>query len=558
MKRIVFWTIASLCLILYLIANFSDPGEKIKHNFKQACQEVILAREMENSSYVSAFKKYKNAIARLNNITDKYSSSDIALKLFNNQLKIGPYPFLEFKEEVVPQAKLRAEAENDSLDCAFYAVNLMDTIPYDDKLKVMKAAKLTNISILYTKNWRFRKAAATLSEAKKIVATIYSDTFKIGALTEMAQILEKVGKKKEARQLLDQALALVKTIPQNSRPEAFHKLLTTYCLIGDFETAANLINGFQATNSDQANAIISQHYAREGKLKSALDTAEKIKDDNLQAETLRVIVENYAAKGRYEKAGELALKINPSQLVWKAKALADIAFYAAQDGKKEIAASYFNEAERTAALFESFELPQKLSVINYITLRFIEIQDQENTRRLLKSSFAEAIKLPEFNRAEAFADIAVAYGRLGELEKAMELVKLYIPSFLSLDIRGNTLAELALFYAENQQYPKALELANQVAAETTLPEVNRASVLSEIAIIAAKAGDLQTGLEITRQIDCSFYKPWTLGEIALQLPCHHYPLFNNGKNKGLLHQIISELNHHSNPVLQPITALEVK
>lgn len=553
MKRIAFWAGASIVLILYLFYSFSDPGVKIGHEFQKACQEALAAKKLENKSYALAFRKYNNAIGKLNNIINKYSSSDIALDLFNNQLKIGPYPFLEFKEEIIPTARLRAEAESNPLVCAFYAINLLDTIQYEDKLKQMKAAKLAEISTEFSRNWQFKKAASVLSEGKEIVETIYSDSFKVEAFAEMARILGTAGKQKDALQLISQAKTVVKNLPPSERQEALLKVLTAYCLLDEFESAESLITQFRPPVLDSAWSIIAQSYAAKGKLKTALETVENIDDDQLHAEVLHNLAVAYASSGKIEKAGELASQINPLYIDWKSKTLTNIAFYAYKEHKRNLAVSYFEEAIKTANQFESHELPQKISALNYIAFRFVELQDSKNSVQLLESNSELAKKIPEFNRAEAFAEITAAYDQIGQSEKALQLLSSFIPDYLTIDIRGNTLARIAIQHAKRRQYPKAIELANEIDDESTLLGINRASVLSEIAILATNDGDYRTALQIAKEINCSFYKPWTLGEIALKLPNPQFHFRKKDKIKQLLHQIITELNFDKDDTFTSLT-----
>lgn len=553
MKRVAFWGLASVVLILYLFYSFSDPGVKIGRKFQKACQEALAAKELESKSYALAYRKYSKAIGKLNNIINKHSSSEIALDLFKNQLKIGPYPFLEFKEEIIPTARLRAEAESNPLVCAFYAINLLDTIQYEDKLKQKKAAKLAEISTVFSQNWQFKKAASVLSEGKEIVETIYSDRFKVDALAEMAQILGTAGKQKDALELIRHANTVVEEIPQSERQQALLKILTAYCHLDEFDSAESMITLFKPPVLDSAWLSIAQSYAAKGKLKTALETVENIENDQIQAEALHNIAIAYAAAGKIEKAGELASEINPLYIDWKVKTLAQVAFYACKDNKRNIAATYFEEAIKTANQFESHELPQKVSALNYIAFRFVELQDNKNSVQLLESNSALAKKLPEFNRAEAFAEIAVAYNLLGESEKALQLISTYIPNYLTIDIRSNTLARIAIRHAYERQYPKAIELANEINDESTLLGITRASVLSEIAIIATNNGDYRIALQIAKEINCSFYKPWTLGEIALKLPNPHFHFQKKDKIKQFLHQIITELNFDKDDTFTSLT-----
>lgn len=553
MKRIAFWGMASIVLVLYLFYSFSDPGVKIGQKFQKACQEALIAKELENQSYALAYRKYNNAIGKLNNIINKHSSSDIALDLFNNQLKIGPYPYWEFKEEIIPTARLRAEAESNPLVCAFYAINLLDTIQYEDKLKQKKAVKLAEISTEFSQNWQFKKAALVLSEGKEIVETIYSDIFKAEAFAEMARILGTAGKQKDALQLIGHAKTVVKDLPQSEHQEALLKILTAYCHLDEFESAENLITQFKPPVLDSAWLSIAKSYAAKGKLKTALETVENINNDQLQAEALHNIAIAYAAAGKVEKAGELASEINSLYIDWKAKTFAKVAFHAYKDNKRDLAVSYFEKAIKTANQFETHELPQKISALNYIAFRFVELQDNKNSVQLLESNSALAKKLPEFNRAEAFAEIAVAYNQLGESEKALQLISNYIPNYLTIDIRSNTLARIAIQHAKKRQYPKAIELANGIADESTLLGINRASVLSNLAIIATNNGDYRIALQIAKEITSSFYKPWTLGEIALKLPNPHFHYRKKDKIKQFLHQIITELNFDKDDTFTSLT-----
>lgn len=544
-KKIVIWIFLSLGLFLYLLSSFSDPDAKISKSFQKACQEVIAARKMESSSYASAFKLYNNAVAKINNITDKYSSSEIALNLFRNQEKIGPYHFLEFKEDILPKAKYKAEAENDPLNCSLYAIDLLDTIQFDDKLKLRKAIKLTEISVKYSKSWQFKKAATVLAKGKSIVQTINSDSYQVSAFAEIAKVLGAAGKMKDALLLLAQAETIAANMVPYEQPEALEKIITAYCTIDRFEPALALVTQFNDHDPDGAWSLIAQQYAVKGQFKSALKTAENIKDDDFLSETLHVIVKEYAAKGSFEEAQELAAEISSSNIAWKVKALADIGFYAGKEGQRDLALSYFEQAIKTTDQFESYQLPQKLSALNYIAFNFIKLQDRQNAGQLLASNSSLATKLPEFNRAEAFAEIAVAYDQMGEAEKAIQLVQKYIPENLTIDVRGATFARLALQYANRGQYRQALALADKIADGAILLEVNRASVLSRIAILAAAADEYQTALEIAKKINSSFYRPWTFGEIALQIAGKRVPIHKKSLVKQYLHQIITELEPKS-------------
>jgi len=120
MKKLLGWFIIYLGLVL--VVGCSSPNEKANKLFTEASQLVKKAQEVEKISYSDALKLYEKALRKIERITTKYPSSDLAVKIVQNKVNIGPYTIKEFKERI----KLKSEAEKDPLACALLVVKTIE------------------------------------------------------------------------------------------------------------------------------------------------------------------------------------------------------------------------------------------------------------------------------------------------------------------------------------------------------------------------------------------------------------------------------------------------
>jgi tetratricopeptide (TPR) repeat protein len=109
-----------LGILLSVSCSGADDNAGANRLFVEAFQLVKSAQEAEKTSYVEAFKLYQNALAKVESIPEKYPSSDLAVKIVQGDVKLGSYSLTEFKEVFLPQAKMKAEIEENPLACALF------------------------------------------------------------------------------------------------------------------------------------------------------------------------------------------------------------------------------------------------------------------------------------------------------------------------------------------------------------------------------------------------------------------------------------------------------
>ena len=163
MKKTLFRIIIN-CLGMVLFVGCSSPDEKANKLFVEASQLVKLVQEVERTSYFDAFKLYKDALEKLERITAKYPSSQLAVKIVQGEAKIGPYTITDFKDSIVYQGKERVAAEESPFACALLVA---ETIEHDYP-KGEALASIVSIVINYTEPEQEDKASETLSQALQI------------------------------------------------------------------------------------------------------------------------------------------------------------------------------------------------------------------------------------------------------------------------------------------------------------------------------------------------------------------------------------------------------
>jgi hypothetical protein len=89
---------------------------------------VQAARAAEKTSYSEAYTLYQGALAKAEALTEQYPSSALGQKLAAGEVKIGPYSLDELTETIIPQAKLRAEAEESPLACALLVAGTVESV----------------------------------------------------------------------------------------------------------------------------------------------------------------------------------------------------------------------------------------------------------------------------------------------------------------------------------------------------------------------------------------------------------------------------------------------
>ena len=246
MKKLSYYIIT--CLSLILIFGCSSPNEKANKLYVEASQLVKKAQEVEKRSYSDALKLYKKALGKIERIQSKYPSSELAVKLVQDRIKVGSYTIKEIKETIVPHIEIKAKAEENPLACAlFVAKTIKDA---DDK-----SWALTGIAAQYAKAGQMNKASEILSQALQVAKTIKHAYSKSRALTDIAAQYAKAGQ-------YGQALQVAKTIKDAYyKSMALTDIAAQYAKAGQMNKASEILS--QAL---QVAKTIKHAYSKSGAL----------------------------------------------------------------------------------------------------------------------------------------------------------------------------------------------------------------------------------------------------------------------------------------------------
>ena len=245
MKKLSYYIIT--CLSLILIFGCSSPNEKANKLYVEASQLVKKAQEVEKRSYSDALKLYKKALGKIERIQSKYPSSELAVKLVQDRIKVGSYTIKEIKETIVPHIEIKAKAEENPLACAlFVAKTIKDA---DDK-----SWALADIAAQYAKAGQMNKASEILSQALQVAKTIVFASNKSSALADIAAQYAKAGQYGEA-------LQVAKTIKH-----AYYKSRALIDIAGEYakarqrvdDKAKKILHEIVLTSSKPENPIVGK------------------------------------------------------------------------------------------------------------------------------------------------------------------------------------------------------------------------------------------------------------------------------------------------------------
>ena len=141
-------------------------------------------------------------MGKIERIQSKYPSSELAVKLVQDRIKVGSYTIKEIKETIVPHIEIKAKAEENPLACAlFVAKTIKDA---DDK-----SSALADIAAQYAKAGQYGQA---LQVAKTIKHAYYKSRALIDIAGEYAKARQRVDDK--AKKILHE-IVLTSSKPEN-------------------------------------------------------------------------------------------------------------------------------------------------------------------------------------------------------------------------------------------------------------------------------------------------------------------------------------------------------
>ncbi len=117
----MFRNFGALFVVIFLLACAS-PDEKANKIFIDVSQLVDEGLKQERNNYSSAFNLYRDAFSKLETITEKYPSSQLAVQITQDSLLIGNMKISEFKNQKLKQVEYLSNIMSDlSLIAEYFA-----------------------------------------------------------------------------------------------------------------------------------------------------------------------------------------------------------------------------------------------------------------------------------------------------------------------------------------------------------------------------------------------------------------------------------------------------
>ncbi len=483
------------CLGLVSFYGCSSPDENANKLFVEASQLVQKAQETEGMSYSDAFELYNDALTRLEKITSKYPSSQLAVNLAQGNLKIGTYTITDFKESVVRQAKIKADAEGDFLACAFFLTTKIDGSPSN------KSRMLIEIANTYTEIGKYDKAF----EVTKIIDNA---SLKAEPLSKIVNKCIEIGQ-------YDKAFEVTKAIDDASRKEQlFSGMIGNFIEAGQYDKALTVGQkmieeriGIESIQEPQG--LLALLYAIDGQYTKALDILKKIDNKSLESEVFTEVVRTHAKAGKYNQAIEAIKYIGDARD--KTKAFINVAIRA-DSAHKDIAFKMLSHAVEHASKID--DTTAQIYVLVNVTKTYMEIGHKNEAVETLSHilNIAQRIKEPSEN-ANIFNSIAAIYMLDGQNNTASEMLSRafeFTKSVSNVSVESNLLHSIADSYTKIGQFDQAIDVSKR------MKNLSKNFALSQIAEKSAQAGNFDKALTAARAIDDASFRNNALNKISCE------------------------------------------
>jgi tetratricopeptide (TPR) repeat protein len=314
---------------------------------------------------------YRSAKEKIDTILSKYPSSDIAVGLISEQIKISGLTVKQFmaKESIVKQMK---DSEESPLSCAQL---IMETI--DDKKE--KARMFFSMATLYARVGLKDKVRFFLSEAFEVANNSISMDDKSDALFVIAKTYAEFG-------YLENALEVAESIDNpNDRIRAFVEIICEHAdSMGKEFTVQMLPKAIDvAKDSDEYKNYyfedIVDKYIDLGLLDQSFDVVNLIDDDNILLQTLNLI-----------KIAEEYLKT---------------------DQKEKVMTCLSQALKNSNGSLESISIAKIYG----------EVGETQKADELLSQAVEDAKEAYGFGKARRLGSIATQYANIGQYKKADQI-----------------------------------------------------------------------------------------------------------------------------------------
>ncbi|MDP2899257.1 MAG: hypothetical protein Q8Q12_22195 [bacterium] len=422
---------AAALVPLIFLRRGEDPGEPLRH----AADLLKSARRAEQTSYVRALQLYEKAFSRL-----EKTSTDL-------------------KESLIPQIRLKAEAERSPLACAYLVSQTIGDVG-------SRAWALASVAAAYADAGDRERASQIFSEALQLAEREEDDYPKVLNLTTIALRYAETIEKGKSAEILSRAIAVAEGIGgPNWKPavlpprERTDKKRSVLALVSEaFRSTKEVLGiGSREPGADELEDLADRQQGRSAEDRKRIATF--------------LISSNCIERGRYDEALR-AIELIP-RIPSKIGYLCRLAEKQAQAGEQEKASTLLSQAHKLleamdGASPERYTLQRMAGTYARIGLedRALEIADKV---------------ADEVAKAAIQAEVAECLFTAGRREEALKL--LYQARSLGESIISGSDRSTALGYVERAQSA----IAEHYAAEGEYDEALR---LAEGIDDASRKGEL--------------------------------------------------------------------
>ncbi len=361
-----------------------------------------------------------------------------------------------------------------------------------------RAFALTGIAEAQFRMGEFKQAITTAKQIEDL-------TKRASAIADIAKALAALGRKEEARELLEEAIGTAKQIHDKwKRSSALSSIVDTQAEMGEFKQAITTAKQIDSVERSSALQSVILAQLRRDEFEQAITYAREINDEqkrvSIQASILESIVKIQLERDEFEQAMVTAAQIDDVQE--RSSAFESIV-------EDQIRRGEFKQATTTASRIEKGVI--RVRALAEIAKAQTGSGQNEEAHKVLEEAIANAKQIDDKDsQVFAFAEIAKAQARTGQKEEAHKILQEAIATAKQIDDvhSGNLIFQnLAWAQAEIGESEQAIAFAKEMGSQQDL-------TLLFMAQAQAERGEIEQAIVTAKQIDAQLEKSSALGDIV--------------------------------------------
>jgi tetratricopeptide (TPR) repeat protein len=414
----------------------------------EATRLVSQGQEAERTSYATAVEFYQEAVRTAQTLSSQSLTASLWNKLLRNEARIGSYTLAELQEQVLPQARQKAEAEKDPLACALLLTRRVHNTEE-------KAVLLADVAGTYANLGRPEKVQEIVRESGSAVygllSALFERSFSAGqdeAAWALVQALEEV-------EVKDWALHWVAhgQMEQGRLEDALRAVEH----MEDAATKAEALLALAAKYADSDHLSFAQTAKKVDLLGQAHKLIETVGELAVKTALLGTLSRSYAAVGQYERALRIAEAVRPADL--RVKTFIAIAQHYAESGQKDAAVALLQQAVQIGETV--IDPAVRTGILREAARAYVTMGEDAAALRI-----ANTFKDP-LARADVVEATIHQYVAVGKHESALQLAQ----RTPDKEARGRALSVIARSYAAEGRHEEAKAVSTQIGQ--TLPAIAR-------------------------------------------------------------------------------------